>query len=366
VQWFGALAAWKKALVIVAAVVVLFVPLNALRHFSSSEYGGVRFPQRPASGGAGSWGRVRLGMRTTVAAAQYAPANRVSQEVQAALEPPAAIMREARGAAMQRQTPQGADVGAPVELASAGWGRLIIRSATAAFTVRNITESQQGIVRIADSVGGYIASANVNQPEKTGRYKPPATGTIELRVPNDRFTEALNELRKVGRMTSLDIRSEDISEEYVDLESRLRHWRAQERLVLEMFNNAHRISDMLSVRSELSTIQQQIEQITGRLRYLSARVAMASITVNISEKGPSKAKPKRPTLVGKVKSEGNRLAAAFSKSIEDFVAVLTWVGIGLIYVMWYAALALMAFWIYHRAAPRRRAVAAPGEPPAAL
>jgi hypothetical protein len=357
-EWFRALAPWKKAALAVAAFLVLFVPVNALRRYSAIQSSTGYWEHTREAGERGVLGTRTWEMPGKVSAEQAVAAQMAQRErARDELVPPA--MDEAASAVSAGRA--GA-VQAPVELASTGWGRLIIRTASTSLTVKDIAEAQQRIVQIADSLGGYIASANIVQPEKTGRHKPPATGTLEIRVPNEHFTRAVTELRKIGRMTSLNITSQDISEEYVDLESRLRHWRVQERLVLDMLNKAHGISDMLSVRSELSAIQQQIEQITGRLRYLSARVAMSSITVTISEKGAAPAKPKPPTFIGRMKSEGKRLQVAFRDSLQDFVAVLTWLGVVLAYLLPYAVLAAVAFAIYRRAVPRRPAPAGPGKP----
>ena len=110
-------------------------------------------------------------------------------------------------------------------------------------------------------------------------------GNITIRVTsaNDSFTKAQAEIDGLGKVTSKKISGQDVTEEYVDLQSRLRNAEAQEAQMLELMKRAQTIEEILTVQSRLADIQSQIEQIKGRMKYMESRTDFATITVDLRE-----------------------------------------------------------------------------------
>ena len=133
---------------------------------------------------------------------------------------------------------------------------------------------------IADYFGGYVTKADAAETKDEL-----ASGTVTIRVSSKSFTQAINQVKKLGKVKKIETRGEDVTEEYVDLESRLKNYKAQEAALLALMAKAQNVSDTLAVQTELTKVQEQIEVITGRMNYLKNRVDYSTITVTLEEPG---------------------------------------------------------------------------------
>lgn len=133
---------------------------------------------------------------------------------------------------------------------------------------------------IAEQVGGFVSKSNASATK--GEL---SSGTVTLRVPKDKFFNAINQVKKLGNVKKVETGAEDISEEYVDLQSRLKNYQAQEAALLQLMARSQSVQDTLSVQQSLASVQEQIEIITGRLNFLQNRVDYSTITVTIEEPG---------------------------------------------------------------------------------
>jgi uncharacterized protein DUF4349 len=124
-----------------------------------------------------------------------------------------------------------------------------------------------------------------NQPTQTSGSDEPAFGDIRIRVPASAFPAATNALRALGIVRGDNTTTEDVSQEYVDLQSRLRNLRAEQNVLLALFDRAKTIKDTLAVQGQLSNVEGQIEQITGRIKYLDARTVFSTVTIHLQEPG---------------------------------------------------------------------------------
>lgn len=157
--------------------------------------------------------------------------------------------------------------------------QMIIKTAELGVKVSSYERASDEAVSIAKSSGGYVTNTSASSDGGI-----PTEGTMTLRVPVDRFESMLNRLTKLGTVTSRSITGEDVTGESVDLESRLRNLRAEERQYLEIMNRAKRIPDVVTVTNELSRVRGDIEEAQGRLKYLKSSAAMSTINLSLSEK----------------------------------------------------------------------------------
>jgi len=102
-------------------------------------------------------------------------------------------------------------------------------------------------------------------------------------VPAKNFTSVLTQIKTMGKILSINIQGSDVTQEYVDLESRLRSLKAQERVLLELMGKAETVGDTIAVYTQLSYVQQEIEIIKGRMQYLDDLVAFSTIQVYLKE-----------------------------------------------------------------------------------
>ena len=147
--------------------------------------------------------------------------------------------------------------------------------------VNDITESIAGVTRVAEELDGYVVSSN-EQGDKDITY-----GRISIRVPSDRFDEAFERLRKLAvKVTNKSTDSQDVTEEYTDLQAQLRNLEATEAQYLELLKKAQTVEDTLKVYQQLSNVRQEIERIKGRIQYLERTSDMALIEVSLYKTQP--------------------------------------------------------------------------------
>ncbi len=134
---------------------------------------------------------------------------------------------------------------------------------------------------IAADLGGYITAGETHLQEIDDvNY---TVGWITLRVPEDRFDDALSRVDGLGERLSLSVSSQDVTEEYVDLEGRLSYWRSQEEFYTRLMDEATEIDDLVIIQTRMQDVLLNIEQIEGRLRYLDSRTSFSTLTVGLTE-----------------------------------------------------------------------------------
>lgn len=155
--------------------------------------------------------------------------------------------------------------------------RMVIKNGWLSLVVKDVIDTARKISKFAEEKGGWVVSSDIYEREKT------PFGNITVRVPAENFEEAVNYFRSLAvRVSHESTQSQDITEEYVDLEARLRNLESAENQLLELMKRSGEIKDILEVQKELTNVRQQIEQIKGRMQYLEQSVKMSSITVNLS------------------------------------------------------------------------------------
>ncbi len=171
---------------------------------------------------------------------------------------------------------------------------------------------------IATDLGGYVASGESRVEEYDAeRY---AVGWFTIRVPVERFDDAVARLSGLGENVSSSLSSRDVTEEYVDLEGRLDYWREQEAFYTRLMREAETIDDLVTIQTRMQDVLLNIEQIEGRLRYLDARTQYATLTVGLTEV------PGEPVLAGF--GDGGPIARAFAQAGEVLVATVAFLIVG--------------------------------------
>lgn len=136
------------------------------------------------------------------------------------------------------------------------------------------------VKKIATQFGGNVTNANASREK--GQM---ISGTVTMRVPTKEFDNAINAIKKVGTVDSLTIKADDVSQEYVDLQSRLTNFQAQEAQLLAIMTKAQTVEETLKVQEQLTSVQGEIELIKGRMQYLNNQVDFSTITVTVEEPG---------------------------------------------------------------------------------
>jgi hypothetical protein len=333
--WFGRLPGWKKAGVLLSAFVVALFILTLLGAMLSRarEAAPLRFAGSPA-----------LEVKTDV----------VADRVPAPFGAGSAVTEAAKPATQTA-------IGSLPALET--WDRQLILTAVIALEVGDVRAAYDRIQMLAAGEGAVITAASLqagSAPDMAASgEKDYGRATVVLRVPQSRFQAVRRRLLDAasdleGKVLRDEVSSEDVTEEYVDLQARLRNWRAQEVQLLEIMRQARTIPDILAVREKLSEVQGEIERLSGRLRFLENRVELSTITVELSQKGKG---PASVTIASTWKNAGKAIAAAAVQSLKNVVYALGLLAVAVVYVFPFAAIAGI-IWGGVRAV-RRRAQPAP-------
>jgi hypothetical protein len=157
--------------------------------------------------------------------------------------------------------------------------RKVIYKATLRMRVKNYQNSLQYLEEKAKSYGGYVIESNsyrVNNEQMSG--------AITLRIPQSHFQSYLNDTEGTAEeVLERNVNGQDVTEEYVDLESRLRSKRAVEDRLLDFMKSAQKTEDLLNISTDLGKVQEDIEQVVGRIKYLENQAALSTITVSLYE-----------------------------------------------------------------------------------
>jgi hypothetical protein len=159
--------------------------------------------------------------------------------------------------------------------------RKIVKNGYMTLEVNDITAAIAGIAAVAQELGGYVVSSN-KSGDTDATY-----GQIIIRIPSDKFDEALDRLSKLAvNVPNESTTSEDFTQQYTDLQAQLRNLEATEDQYLEILKKAEKVEDILAVQRELSNVRGQIEQLKGQIQYIERTSDMALINVNLQKTKP--------------------------------------------------------------------------------
>lgn len=197
-----------------------------------------------------------------------------------------------------------------------GLNKKLIYEANVTIEVKDFNQVQSEIRNLVTLTGGYIVEFSENQSDSE------RGGTFILKVPASGFSSFLDELEKL-KSTSFQqsIRGQDVSEEYVDLESRLKVKQAMEARYLKFVNEATKTDELVKFANELERIQTEIEQIKGRMRFIDNHVAFSTVEIRVFqplEDTLSKLDKEQPPLL-------QRAEQALSGSLKVISMILQWI-----------------------------------------
>jgi hypothetical protein len=170
--------------------------------------------------------------------------------------------------------------------ASESWDRKVIFKGNLTMEVPDYAAAQTEINNLVTLAGGYILQFSENQStaENSGNYV--------IKVPANGFSSFIRDLEKIKTVSDIrhNIQGQDVSEEYVDLSSRLKAKQVVEARLLAFMEKAVKTDELLAFSNELGNVQEAIEQIKGRMRYLDQNVSMSTVEIRLYEQGVTKLK----------------------------------------------------------------------------
>jgi hypothetical protein len=168
--------------------------------------------------------------------------------------------------------------------------RRIIKNSQLSMTVTNVDVAVVRLTGIVADVGGYLVS---NRTFVEGNRR---SGQVVMAIPVDRFEESLNLARKIAYSIESDIAtSADVTEQFTDLQSRLRNLEATATRIRDFLAKATTVEESLKINAQLSDVDKQIEEIKGKLNAMNYRTTFSTITVDLREFVPTPTVTLSPT-----------------------------------------------------------------------
>ncbi len=223
--------------------------------------------------------------------------------------------------------------------------RMIIWNASISLTVQDAQEAMDQVQAMARQLGGYTVSSEswLSDDQLNAR--------LTIRVPAAKFEEAMAQLRGLGiKVNHENATSDDVTDEYVDLESRLRALEAKEAQLLKFLDQAEDTEAVLAVYEQLSATQVEIEQVKGRMAYLEKLSAMATITAELL---PEAAEPPVVEEGWKPGTTLRNAARALVSTLRGLGRALIWLVTFVLPVLVLVALPIVAVWWIVRRLRRR-------------
>jgi hypothetical protein len=164
------------------------------------------------------------------------------------------------------------------------------------------------IRQLAAQVGGFIANSSVSGGRDQTRQ-----ATFEIKIPSTNYDRAMGSLSTIGKVETVASNAQDVGEEFVDITARVTNAkRLEDRLISLLANRTGKLDEVLRVERELARVREEIERYEGRLRYLSSRVALSTLSITVHEPAP---------ILGNNPGE-NPIAAALRRAWRNFVGLL--------------------------------------------
>ena len=224
--------------------------------------------------------------------------------------------------------------------------RKIVRNGELTLETESPTEGLRKITAAAESHGGFVVTSEFKQNPVAAGGKPNQSVTVVARVPSSQFASALEQIRSAGeRVVQEKVSGQDVSEEYLDVEARLRNKKALEGQFLEIMKQARKVEDALDVQSQLADVRTEIERLEGRRRFLENQAALSTITTTLQMP--------QPIIATTTTGFGTTIKQAFGDAVDTAVSIVLFVIQAVIVLVPITIFFGLPGWVLWRAVRRR-------------
>lgn len=195
--------------------------------------------------------------------------------------------------------------------------RKIIKNAELTLEVTSPNDAQRSVASIAESHGGFVVTSETKLLENRDPSKRTVEVKLIVRVPANQFDAAIASIEKLStNVIHRGISGSDVTEEFIDLEARIRTQKALELQFIEIMKQSGNITDALEVQRQIAGVRTEIEKLEGRKRFLENRASLSTISVDL----------KSPVFIAVNTSSFGR---SLRESVSDSVGVASAIVLGL-------------------------------------
>lgn len=208
----------------------------------------------------------------------------------------------------------------PASLNDAQPDRYLIRNATLSIETPDVHKVAAQLVALAHAAQGYVSDSH-ETVDGLGAHEI----TLSLRVPAQRFEASMQQIEAQGKTLDKQVTTEDVTEEFVDSQARLRNLKSAELRLLDHLSKTGKLSDTLLIEKELTRERQEIEQIEGRLKFLAHRIAYSTFSLTVHET------PRAQSIIPPQTFSGGKVASDAARSVVDFgqslLGIVIWLAV---------------------------------------
>jgi hypothetical protein len=214
------------------------------------------------------------------------------------------------------------DGAAPVERFTStaeGLNRKIIYNAHVELAVEDFTGVPDRVIELVKKFDAYVADSSLSGSSGENRR-----GTWKIRVPVARFDEFVGAAKGLGELVRVGTSSRDVSEEYYDVDARIRNkTKEEERLLKLLEERPGKLEDVIAIERELSRVREELERMQGRMRVLTDLTSLTTIDLSITEiKGYQP--PETPTLATRVRRSFEVSLDTLRAAGEELLIAVVW------------------------------------------
>lgn len=197
----------------------------------------------------------------------------------------------------------------------------LIKKAELSVVVKSIDTSTKSVTEIVKKQRGDILGfQNQKPPDSSVRQ----TATVQIRVPQEKLETTLDALAKLGSVENRGLTAEDVSDQLVDSEARLRNLRKSEEVVLKIMERSGSVGDVLKASQQLSTIRESIERIDAQLKSLRNQVAYSTISLTLEAAVSAQQEPE-PSLGLRMQETWGQATHSVSELTLGLFALSIWI-----------------------------------------
>jgi len=211
--------------------------------------------------------------------------------------------------------------------------RKVMKDGQLTFETENLDATAAQVKTIVETAGGYIS----NDQQYISEYR--LTRYLELRLPSEKFDAVVDNISNLTeKIESRSIVVSDVTEEYLDVEARLKTKKELEQRYLALLTKANSVREILEIEREISVLRSDIESVEGRLKYLTDRISMSTLRVTFFSK-----ETRKSNFI-------HHIGNGFKNGAKAFI----WVFVGLIYIWPFIGVTLLIIYFLRRRNKKRR------------
>ncbi|BDS06050.1 hypothetical protein NT6N_10900 [Oceaniferula spumae] len=155
--------------------------------------------------------------------------------------------------------------------------RVLVKTGSMSIEVNSVKESTAKVRGLVKQKKGYVENITSNDSGSS-------SASLTVRVPKNSLLTTMDELAALGKVTSRNVEVEDVTDEWIDLQAKVKNLRALRDRLRRLLEKAGNVKDVLAVEKELTRVQSELDSLEGRIKAMQQNVSYSKISIRIHHK----------------------------------------------------------------------------------